>query len=204
MGTETGRDFASLLDELIAESAAEEQPAARPHIAFDYLSVADELHSGRIKVSADAAAAEYRLTAAEEASHVLFAAIGEARSRSCRQFRRRRSRASWGFGCQARGAFPQTPLLRLQEPSRPRRAPPSPARHGQDAGRQHADRRGGTEGRAARSRFRQLAVCIFSHFSTMSSSSSRPSTGLRKLLRAAATSAASVPSVQDLMTRGWM
>ena len=78
MGTETGRDFASLLDELIAASAAEEQPAARPHVAFDYLSVADELHSGRIKVSADAAAAEYRLTAAEEASHVLFAAIGEA------------------------------------------------------------------------------------------------------------------------------
>jgi hypothetical protein len=77
MGTETGRDFASLLDELIAESAAEEPPAARPQVAFDYLSVAEELHSGRIKVSADAAAAEYRLTAAEEASQVLFAAIGE-------------------------------------------------------------------------------------------------------------------------------
>ena len=79
MGTGTGRDFASLLDELIAASAVEEQPAARPHIAFDYLSVADELHSGRIKVSVDAAAAEYRLTdAAEEAAHVLFAAAGEA------------------------------------------------------------------------------------------------------------------------------
>jgi hypothetical protein len=78
MGTETGRDFASLLDELIAASAADEQPATRPHVAFDYLSVADELHSGRIKVSADAAAAEYKLTAAEEASHVLFAAVGEA------------------------------------------------------------------------------------------------------------------------------
>jgi hypothetical protein len=78
MGTETERDFGSLLDELIAESVAEVEPAARPNIAFDYLSVADELHSGRIKVSAEAAAAEYKLTAGEEASQVLFAAIGEA------------------------------------------------------------------------------------------------------------------------------
>ena len=32
----------------------------RPTIPFDYLAVAEELHSGRIKVSGDAAAAEYR------------------------------------------------------------------------------------------------------------------------------------------------
>ena len=32
----------------------------RPTIPFDYLAVADELHSGRIKVSGEAAAAEYR------------------------------------------------------------------------------------------------------------------------------------------------
>ncbi|MCX7303374.1 MAG: hypothetical protein NTV73_03395 [Hyphomicrobiales bacterium] len=43
--------------------AAEEQaePAGpRPTIPFDYLAVAEELHSGRIKVSGDAVAAEYR------------------------------------------------------------------------------------------------------------------------------------------------
>ncbi len=34
--------------------------APRPTIPFDYLSVADELHSGRIKVANEAAAAEYR------------------------------------------------------------------------------------------------------------------------------------------------
>ncbi|HEY6632492.1 MAG TPA: hypothetical protein VIZ90_13645 [Rhizobiaceae bacterium] len=32
----------------------------RPSIPFDYLAVAEELHSGRIKVSREAAASEYR------------------------------------------------------------------------------------------------------------------------------------------------
>ena len=37
-----------------------EEQAPRPTIPFDYLAVAEELHSGRIKVSSEAAAAEYR------------------------------------------------------------------------------------------------------------------------------------------------
>lgn len=54
------RDFAALLDELIAASLSEPDGASRPSIPFDYLSVAEELHSGRIRVSHDAVAAEYR------------------------------------------------------------------------------------------------------------------------------------------------
>ncbi|CAN7583942.1 hypothetical protein [Mesorhizobium sp. LjRoot246] len=46
-----------------------EQAGARPSIPFDYLSVADELHSGRIKVSA----AEYREAGADLATE--FAAL---------------------------------------------------------------------------------------------------------------------------------
>ncbi|MBA3447471.1 MAG: hypothetical protein H0T56_07655 [Pseudaminobacter sp.] len=62
MGTGANRDFASLLDDLfVARTPADESPR-RPSIPFDYLSVADELHSGRIKLSGDAAAAEYRKT----------------------------------------------------------------------------------------------------------------------------------------------
>jgi hypothetical protein len=68
-------DFASLLDELIAAAPADDAKVARPHVSVDYLSVADELHSGRIKVSADAVAAEYRLADAAEASDALFAAV---------------------------------------------------------------------------------------------------------------------------------
>lgn len=37
------------------------ESAPRPTIPFDYIAVAEELHSGRIKVSSDAVAAEYRL-----------------------------------------------------------------------------------------------------------------------------------------------
>ena len=37
-----------------------EDAGPRPTIPFDYLAVAEELHSGRIKVSGDAATAEYR------------------------------------------------------------------------------------------------------------------------------------------------
>jgi hypothetical protein len=72
-------EFASLLDELIAAAPADEADSVRPHVSVDYLSVADELHSGRIKVSTDAVAAEYRLAdaAAEAASEALFAAVTE-------------------------------------------------------------------------------------------------------------------------------
>ena len=42
-----------------------EDTAAAPSIPFDYLSVVDELHSGRIKVSGEAAAAEYREAGAD-------------------------------------------------------------------------------------------------------------------------------------------
>jgi hypothetical protein len=41
-----------------------EDAGPRPTIPFDYLAVAEELHSGRIKVSGHAAAAEYRETGA--------------------------------------------------------------------------------------------------------------------------------------------
>ena len=58
-------DFASLLDDLfqaasLPEEDAEAAAVASPSIAFDYLSVVDELHSGRIKVSEAEASAEYR------------------------------------------------------------------------------------------------------------------------------------------------
>ncbi|TIU62254.1 MAG: hypothetical protein E5W25_27255, partial [Mesorhizobium sp.] len=62
IGTGAKRDFASLLDDLFVASdkvEAGEEAAARPTIPFDYLSVADELHSGRIKVSGETFAAEY-------------------------------------------------------------------------------------------------------------------------------------------------
>lgn len=66
MAARPGRDFASLLDDLFVarpDAEAEEGPTGepqRPTIPFDYLSVADELHSGRIRVSGEALAAEYR------------------------------------------------------------------------------------------------------------------------------------------------
>lgn len=43
---------------MAADRPAETAP--RPTIPFDYLAVADELHSGRIKVSGETAAAQYR------------------------------------------------------------------------------------------------------------------------------------------------
>ncbi len=60
MAMQTPRDFASLLDDLFDAPPAPEEQVARPNISFDYLSVADELHSGRIRVSSEEAAAEYR------------------------------------------------------------------------------------------------------------------------------------------------
>jgi hypothetical protein len=63
-----------LLDDLFVASdkvdgIEGDEAGARPSIPFDYLSVADELHSGRIKVSA----AEYREAGADLASE--FAAL---------------------------------------------------------------------------------------------------------------------------------
>lgn len=76
IGTGAKRDFASLLDDLFVASdkvEAGEEAAARPTIPFDYLSVADELHSGRIKVSGETFAAEYREAGADLAAE--FAAL---------------------------------------------------------------------------------------------------------------------------------
>ncbi|PSJ59948.1 hypothetical protein [Pseudaminobacter soli (ex Li et al. 2025)] len=60
MGTNTDRDFASLLDDLFVARAMAEDSPPKPSIPFDYLAVADELYSGRIKVAAEAVASEYR------------------------------------------------------------------------------------------------------------------------------------------------
>ena len=79
MGVQPKRDFASLLDDLIAAAEAESESAHAPSIPFDYLSVVEELHSGRIKVSTDSVAAEYLETASTEAEvEVLFAAASTA------------------------------------------------------------------------------------------------------------------------------
>ena len=67
MRADPKRDFASLLDDLFVASRdeavlseeADDEPVLRPSLNFDYLAVADELHSGRIKVSGEAATAEY-------------------------------------------------------------------------------------------------------------------------------------------------
>lgn len=62
-------DFARLLDDLFQAAAVPEaEPEAAvsaPTIPFDYLSVVDELHSGRIKVSDEEASAEYRAASAQ-------------------------------------------------------------------------------------------------------------------------------------------
>lgn len=68
IGTGNKLDFASLLDDLIVASARSEEEGARPSIPFDYLSVADELHSGRIKVAGESVAAEYREAGADLAA----------------------------------------------------------------------------------------------------------------------------------------
>ncbi|QPC95271.1 hypothetical protein GA829_24040 [Mesorhizobium sp. INR15] len=62
-----------MLDDLFVESDKVEDAAARPSIPFDYLSVADELHSGRIKVSGSSFATEYREAGADLATE--FAAL---------------------------------------------------------------------------------------------------------------------------------
>ncbi|MGB3386948.1 MAG: hypothetical protein WBA88_03095 [Pseudaminobacter sp.] len=73
MGTGADRDFAALLDDLFAAPPRAPETAPSPAIRLDYLSVADELHSGRIKVSPDHAAAEYR--EAEAGHETSFAAL---------------------------------------------------------------------------------------------------------------------------------
>lgn len=70
IATGAKRDFASLLDDLFVARPPAEQSARPPSIPFDYLSVADELHSGRIKVSSDEAASEYRRTNEEFAAEL--------------------------------------------------------------------------------------------------------------------------------------
>ncbi len=60
VGTVGNRDFASLLDDLFVATEKSEEVSLRPTVPFDYLSVAEELHSGRIRVSNGEAAAEYR------------------------------------------------------------------------------------------------------------------------------------------------
>ena len=77
MNGATKRDFASLLDELLVDSQIEEQSAPPSTAAFDPLSVAAELLSGRIKVSDDQAAAEYRDTASD--LDALFEAVTAAK-----------------------------------------------------------------------------------------------------------------------------
>ncbi|HMM63195.1 MAG: hypothetical protein WA975_20330 [Mesorhizobium sp.] len=64
-----------MLDDLFVASGMPEhaEGGARPSIPFDYLSVADELHSGRIKVSGEVFDAEYRATGADLAAE--FAAL---------------------------------------------------------------------------------------------------------------------------------
>jgi hypothetical protein len=62
-----------LLDDLFVASDKSdreeaEENGARPSIPFDYLSVADELHSGRIKVSGSSFATEYREAGADLAT----------------------------------------------------------------------------------------------------------------------------------------
>lgn len=67
MPTRDNRDFAAVLDELMAEAELDRSDESRPAVRLDPLSVADELHSGRIVISRDQAAAEYGADAADDA-----------------------------------------------------------------------------------------------------------------------------------------
>ena len=66
MGSGSYRNFASILDDLATvrtggedEVASAEEAGTAPSIQFDYLSVADELHSGKIRAALDPAAVLY-------------------------------------------------------------------------------------------------------------------------------------------------
>lgn len=58
MSLRANRDFAAMLDELLADHAAE--TGCEVPRSFDYLSVVEELHSGRINIADRVAEAEYR------------------------------------------------------------------------------------------------------------------------------------------------
>ena len=62
------RDFASVLDELLEEAFEDRPDEVRPVVRLDPLSVADELHSGKIVISPERAAAEYEPGEADDAS----------------------------------------------------------------------------------------------------------------------------------------
>ena len=72
---ETKGDFASLLDDLFQAADVSEGPPAVP--AVDYLAVVEELHSGRIRVSPEAALAGYRETEDDELQAELAELIAE-------------------------------------------------------------------------------------------------------------------------------
>lgn len=78
MSVGTGRDFASLLDELLVDSRIEDHAVPRPTASFDYLAVAEELLSGRIKVAEDKVRSEYSdlSTAADDRADALFEVAG--------------------------------------------------------------------------------------------------------------------------------
>lgn len=61
-------DFASFLDDLFAAPGEAEPPATPPTIPFDYLTVVEELHSGRIRVSDEVLAARYLESEADTGS----------------------------------------------------------------------------------------------------------------------------------------
>jgi hypothetical protein len=67
MATRNSRDFAAVLDELMADAQLDRTDEPRPAVRLDPLSVADELHSGRIVISRERAAAEYGAGSAESA-----------------------------------------------------------------------------------------------------------------------------------------
>lgn len=62
-----------MLDDLFVAPDQSDEAGPKPSIPFDYLAVVDELHSGRIKVSGEAAAAQYREAGADLAAE--FAAL---------------------------------------------------------------------------------------------------------------------------------
>lgn len=66
MGARDDRDFASLLDEILARPP-QDRGAPGPSVHLDHLAVAEELHSGRIVISPERVAAEYRETGADAA-----------------------------------------------------------------------------------------------------------------------------------------
>ena len=77
----TNRDFASLLNELLAESETDAgAPLGPAAVSFDYLAVAEELLSGRITVADETVAATYREASGEvdETLDALFGAGGAA------------------------------------------------------------------------------------------------------------------------------